>query len=96
MDRERLIGASVHPLSHKIEWSGWLSHSPALRSTDYKCPHCLLFEYEYRNVSLIVLGRYSPSQNGVIVSPFGLSPCIVGGGAGHDTDVPKILCECDL
>ncbi|MEZ7705765.1 hypothetical protein O3680_08020 [Prevotella melaninogenica] len=49
-----------------------------------------------RNVSLIVLGRYSPSQNGVIVSPFSLSPCIVGGGTGHDTDVPKILRERDL
>jgi len=49
-----------------------------------------------RNVSLIVLGRYSPSQNGVIVSPFGLSPRIVGGGTGHDTDVPKILRERDL
>ena len=49
-----------------------------------------------RNVSLIVLGRYSPSQNGVIVSPFGFPPCIVGGGTGHDTDVPKILCERDL
>nr|DAX99157.1 MAG TPA: hypothetical protein [Caudoviricetes sp.] len=48
------------------------------------------------NVSLIVLGRYSPSQNGVIVSPLGLSPCIVGGDTGHDTDVPKILCERDL
>lgn len=48
------------------------------------------------NVSLIVLGRYSPSQNGVIVSPFGFSPCIVGGGTGHDTDVPKILREHDL
>ena len=48
------------------------------------------------NVSLIVLGRCSPSQNGVIVSPLGLSPCIVGGDTGHDTDVPKILCERDL
>jgi len=48
------------------------------------------------NVSLIVLGRYSPSQNGVIVSPFGLSPCIVGGGTGHDADVLKILYEREL
>lgn len=48
------------------------------------------------NVSLIVLGRYSPSQNDVIVSPLCLSPCIVGGGTGHDTDVSKILRERDL
>lgn len=27
----------------------------------------------------IVLGRYSPSQNGIIVSPFGIALCIAGG-----------------
>ena len=48
------------------------------------------------NVSLMVLGRFSPSQNGVVVSPFGLAPCVVGGGAGHDTDVPEILLEYDF
>ena len=37
------------------------------------------------------LGYYSPSQNGVIVSANGCSPCVCGGGHGHDTDVPKIL-----
>ena len=28
----------------------------------------------------IVLGFYSPSQNGTIVSPLGIAPCLVGGG----------------
>ena len=29
----------------------------------------------------IVLGSYSPSQNGIIVSPYGIALCIAGGGA---------------
>ena len=41
----------------------------------------------------IVLGKYSPSQNGVVVSPKGIALCIAGGGKGHDTDKPKILIE---
>lgn len=41
----------------------------------------------------IVLGRYSPSQNGIVVSPFGIALCLAGGGKGHDTDKPKILIE---
>lgn len=41
----------------------------------------------------IVLGRYSNSQNGVIISPLGIAPCFAGGGKGHDTDKPKILIE---
>jgi hypothetical protein len=41
------------------------------------------------------LGYYSPSQNGVIVSANGCSPCVCGGGHGHDTDVPKILIQYD-
>ncbi len=41
----------------------------------------------------VVLGCYSPSQNGVVVSPRGIAPCISGGGKGHDTDKPKILLE---
>ena len=40
----------VHPLSHALEWKSgggkWLFVSPALRATDYKCPHCLLIEYD--------------------------------------------------
>ena len=28
----------------------------------------------------IVLGEYSPSQNGIIVSPLGIAQCIAGGG----------------
>ena len=28
----------------------------------------------------IVLGSYSPSQNGIIVSPHGIALCIAGGG----------------
>lgn len=32
---------SVNPLSHKLEFRGMLNteYSPALRATDYKCPH---------------------------------------------------------
>ena len=29
----------------------------------------------------IVLGEYSPSQNGIIVSPLGIAQRIAGGGA---------------
>lgn len=43
----------------------------------------------------IVLGSYSPSQNGIIVSPHGIALCIVGGGKGHDVDKPKMLIEYD-
>jgi len=43
----------------------------------------------------IVLGKYSPSQNGIIVSAKGIALCIAGGGKGHDTDKPKILIEYD-
>lgn len=48
-----------------------------------------------RTISPIVLGFYSPSQNGVVVSPKGIALCISGGGRGHDTDKPKILIEYD-
>jgi hypothetical protein len=44
----------------------------------------------------IILGRYSPSQNGIVVSPAGIALCLAGGGNGHDTDKPKILIEYDL
>jgi hypothetical protein len=44
----------------------------------------------------IVLGRYSPSQNGIVVSPDGIALCLAGGGKGHDTDKPKILIEYEL
>lgn len=43
----------------------------------------------------IVLGFYSPSQNGIIVSPLGIAPCLVGGGKGNDVDKPKILIAYD-
>ena len=43
----------------------------------------------------IVLGKYSPSQNGIVVSPLGIAYCIAGGGNGHDTTKPKILIEYD-
>lgn len=46
-----------------------------------------------RNTSIIRLGLYSNSQNGVVVSKHGIAPCIAGGGHGHDTDVPKILIQ---
>lgn len=40
------IKISVHPVSHRLEWRGWGGYSPALRATDYKCPHCIMIEYE--------------------------------------------------
>lgn len=42
---------------------------------------------------LIIMGKYSPSQNGVVVSPYGIAHCISGGGRGHDVDKPKIYLE---
>ena len=37
---------SVHFVSHRLEWRGWWGNfSPALRATDYKCPHCIMIEY---------------------------------------------------
>ena len=44
----------------------------------------------------IILGWYSPSQNGIVVSPSGPALCLTGGGNGHDTDKPKILIEYDI
>lgn len=41
----------------------------------------------------IILGSYSPSQNGIIVHPKGIALCLTGGGKGHDVDKPKILLE---
>jgi hypothetical protein len=41
----------------------------------------------------IILGSYSPSQNGIIVHPKGIALCLCGGGKGHDVDKPKILLE---
>ena len=43
----------------------------------------------------IILGSYSPSQNGIIVHPKGIALCLTGGGKGHDVDKPKILLEYD-
>ena len=43
----------------------------------------------------IILGKYSPSQNGIVVNPKGIALCLAGGGNGHDTDKPKILIEYD-
>ena len=48
------------------------------------------------NLQVIKLGYYSRSQNGIVVSPDGLSHCISGGGHGHDTDKPKILLEYEI
>lgn len=41
----------------------------------------------------IILGSYSPSQNGIVLHLKGLAHCLVGGGKGHDVDKPKILLE---
>ena len=43
----------------------------------------------------IILGSYSPSQNGIIVHPKGIALCLTGGGKGHDVDKPTILLEYD-
>ena len=43
----------------------------------------------------IILGSYSPSQNGIIVHPKGISLFLTGGGKGHDVDKPIILLEYD-
>lgn len=48
-----------------------------------------------RHIRPIILGEYSPSQNGIVVSPLGIAQCIAGGGNGHDTTKPKILIEYD-
>ncbi len=41
------VRISVHPISHRKEWRGWGGRwSPALRATDYKCPHCVLTVFE--------------------------------------------------
>ena len=39
-----------------------------------------------RHIHPIILGEYSPSQNGIIVAPSGIAQCIAGGGqrARHD------------
>lgn len=48
-----------------------------------------------RHIHPIILGEYSPSQNGIIVAPSGIAQCIAGGGKGHDTTKPKILLTYD-
>lgn len=79
--REPLI--SVHPLSHALEFKGAESIkeiSPALRATDYKCPHCV---YEPQ-----VIG--SMQANAMRGSLDGVSPCLteaMGAGGGQ---VPMI------
>lgn len=48
-------------------------------------------------LSVVVrLGLYSNSQNGLVVSVFGIAPCISGGGHGHDVDKPKIKVDYDI
>ena len=39
----------------------------------------------------IILGSYSPSQNGIVVHPKGSALCLTGGGNWYDVDKPKIL-----
>lgn len=44
---DTFLGVSISPYSHKLEFSGASSIKqdavPALRATDYKCPHCAWF-----------------------------------------------------
>ena len=45
-------GISVHPLSRKKEFRGFdTEKAPALRSTDYKCPHCVNNGYRIRKLT---------------------------------------------
>jgi DNA (cytosine-5)-methyltransferase 1 len=45
-------GISVHPLSRKKEFRGFdTEKAPALRSTDYKCPHCVTNGYRIRKLT---------------------------------------------
>lgn len=60
------------------------------------CPAMVCARRFYRRDFPIVLGHYSPSQNGIVVSPYGIAICIAGGGKGHDTDKPKILIEYEM
>lgn len=45
------------------------------------------------NNHVIILGSYSPSQNGIVIHPKGIAHCLTGGGKWHDVDKPKILLE---
>lgn len=60
-------------------------------NTNNRQPTSIASKPSIASPKVIILGKYSPSQNGVIVSPLGIAPCIAGGGKGHDTDKPKIL-----
>lgn len=45
-------GVAVHPLSRKLEFRGFdESSAPALRSTDYKCPHCYSNGFRIRKLT---------------------------------------------
>lgn len=39
----------------------------------------------------IKLGSYSNSENGIVHSALGISPCVCGGGQGHEATTPKIF-----
>lgn len=38
--KTKILGVSLHPLSHAFEKPKVSGISPALRATDGKCPHC--------------------------------------------------------
>lgn len=40
---------------------------------------------------IILIGKFSNSQNGCVYGADGISPCICSGGSGHDATIPKIL-----
>lgn len=44
-----------------------------------------------RTNSIRIVGQWSNSQNGYVISPIGISHCIAGGGRGHDTTLPKVI-----
>ena len=43
-----------------------------------------------RHIHPIVLGEYSPSQNGIIVSPLGIAQCIAGGARARHNKTKNI------
>lgn len=60
------IYISVHPVSHRLEYRGWGGNfSPALRATDYKCPHCIMIEYEYPSHAPLQARHYPQERQAV-------------------------------
>lgn len=57
----KVLGVSAHPLSHALEKPRVSRTSPALRATDYKCPHCFYLIEPLNNEKLGCL-RIAPPK----------------------------------